>query len=319
MKRREFIAGLGAAAWPAVARAQQALPVMGSLTVGAPETTSPFIAAAFRGLAEAGYVEGQNLIVERRWSGFQLDRLPELAADLVRRKVAVIAAGPDAAVQAAKSATQTIPIVFLSGNDPVEMGFVASLNRPGGNVTGISTRQVEVAAKQLELLTQTVPTAKSIAVLQPPSSVAGQKLQAAANVLGVRLLFPHTTEPSDFEGAFAALVREGAGALLVGGYPLYFQNGDRIVALAARYGVPAMYPNRGHAVAGGLMSYSTDFTDAGRQMGVYVGRILKGEKPADLPVQQATKMELVINLKTANALGVTFPPTLLGRADEVIE
>jgi len=322
MRRRDFIAGLCASAtWPRATQAQRpALPVCGWLMSGTAETARPFLAAVNRGLAEAGYVEGRNLILDRRWIGPDVDRLPAVAADLVRRQVAIIVAGSDGAAQAARAATKTIPIVFMTAADPVELGLLASLDRPGGNLTGISILNADVAAgRQLDLLTNTVPTAKSIAVLTRPSIISVRKLRAAASVLGVRLIVISPRNPSDFEEAFATLVREGAGAVLVGADPVYLQNADEIVALAARHKVPAMYPIREHAAAGGLMSYGTDIPDAYRQYGVYVGRVLNGERPADLPVAQITKMELAINLKTAKELGFTFPLNLLGRADEVIE
>jgi putative ABC transport system substrate-binding protein len=322
MRRRDFIAGLAGSAtlWPIASRAQQpALPAFGSLLTGMPETIRPFLPAVTRGLAEVGYVEGRNFIADRRWVGNDIDRLPAMAADLVRRQVAVIGADTDPATQAAQAATKTIPIVFVTGADPVELGLVASLDHPGGNLTGISIPYTEIVAKQLDLLAKTVPTAKLIAVLTRRAMVSVRKLQVAADVLGVRFLVLNPRNPSDFEDSFATLVRERAGAVLVGPDSLYFQNTDRIVALAARHAVPAMYPIRDHAVAGGLMSYGTDIPDAYRQYGVYIGRILKGGKPADLPVQQITKMELTINLTTARALGLAFPLNLLRRADEVIE
>jgi putative tryptophan/tyrosine transport system substrate-binding protein len=326
MRRREFIAGLGgAAAWPLAVRAQQpAVPVIGYLALPAPDTGRD--TGFHRGLAETGYVEGRNLTVEYRWAEFRLERLRALADDLVRRHVDVIVAIAAPAVFAAKEATNSIPIVFQIGVDPVNTGVVASLNRPGGNLTGFSILLTELAAKRLELLHELVPTATSIAVLVDPERIdfndtEMRELQVAAGILKLQLLVLNARDPSEFEAAFATLVRERAGGLLVSGYQLFGQYSLRLVALAAKYGVPAIYASRVTTAAGGLMSYggSGDIGDVRRQVGVYAGRILKGERPADLPVQQATKIELAINMKTAKALGVTFPLTLLGRADEVIE
>jgi putative tryptophan/tyrosine transport system substrate-binding protein len=324
MRRREFIAGLGgaAAAWPLAARAQRpAMPVIGYL---APSTRDSGRDTGFhRGLAETGYVEGRNLTVEYRWAEFRLERLPALANDLVRCQVDVIVAITGRAVFAAKAATTSIPIVFQIGVDPVETGVVASLNRPGGNLTGFSVPFTALAGKRLELLHEMVPAATSIAFLVDPERTAfndaeTRELQAAARTLGVQLLVLNARDPSEFEAAFATLAGARAGGLLVSGYQLFGQHADQLVALAARYRVPAIFGSRATAVAGGLMSYAgTD--DVSRQVGVYVGRILKGEKPADLPVQQATKVELIINMKTAKALGIEFPTALLVRADEVIE
>jgi putative ABC transport system substrate-binding protein len=276
-------------------------------------------------LGEAGYVEGRNLAVEYRWAEDHLDRLPALAADLVRRQVAVIVApGSTAAALAAKAATKSIPIVFLTGADPVDIGLVASLNRPGGNLTGITSLNVVVAAKRLDLLHQLVPRAALIANLVNPTNPAfaepeTRELQVAARVLGVGFLIVNASDPSEFEAAFATLVRERAGGLLIGGDTLFVGHSDQLVALAARYKIPVIYRSRETTVAGGLLSYGTNFPVVYQQIGVYVGRVLKGEKPSDLPVQQATKIELVINLKVAKALGLTIPETLLATADEVIQ
>jgi putative tryptophan/tyrosine transport system substrate-binding protein len=321
MRRREFIAGLGsAAAWPVVARAQQpAVPVIGYLDAGSPETRRENLAALHRGLSDSGYFEGRNLAVEYRWAEYHNDRLPALAADLVRRQVAVIIGFNSTVASAAQSATKSIPIVFATGADPVDIGLVASLNRPGGNLTGISTLVGAVAYKRLELLHQLVPAASLIAVLTNPTNLVNTDLQPAARTLGVRLLILKASDPSEFEAAFATLVQEGAGGLVVVGQPLFAGHFDRLVALTARHRVPTIYARHEATAAGGLISYGTDFPDAYRQVGVYAGRILKGEKPADLPVQQATKMQLVINLKTAKALGLTIPETLLATADEVIQ
>jgi putative ABC transport system substrate-binding protein len=330
MRRREFIAGLGgaasSAAWPLVARAQQAaMPVIGSLSSQSLETSRERVKAFHRGLAETGYVEGRDVAVEYRWAEGQNDRLPALAADLVRHGMAVIVAmGTTPGALALKAATQTIPIVFLIGPDPVEAGLVASLNRPGGNLTGVTVSNVEVIAKRLELLHELVPSAKSIAFLVNPTNSAATtaetgELQAAARVLGLDLLPLNASTPGEIEVAFANLAVRRAGAILVSGESFFASQVDQVIALAARHAVPAIYGNRAFTAAGGLMSYGTNSRDSDRQVGVYTGRILKGEKPADLPVQQATRVELAINMKTAKALGLTFPITLLGRADEVIE
>jgi putative ABC transport system substrate-binding protein len=326
MKRRTFIAGLGsAAAWPVVARGQAAMPVIGYLDPGSLEMRREVVAGVHRGLAETGYVEGRNLAVEYRWGEDHLERLPALATDLVRRQLAVIVApGSTPAALAAKAATKSIPIVFLTGANPVEIGLVASLNRPGGNLTGITSLNVEVAAKRLELLHKLVPTATSIANLVNPTNPAFaepemRELQAASQILGLRLLNVNASNTGEFEAAFTTLVRERAGGLLIGGDILFVSHSDQLVALAARHRVPVIYRGRDATVGGGLMSYGTNFPVVYQQIGVYVGRILKGEKPADLPVQQVTKVELVINLKTAKALGLTIPETLLATADEVIQ
>jgi putative tryptophan/tyrosine transport system substrate-binding protein len=327
VRRREFIAGLGgAAAWPLAARAQQSsIPVIGYLDSGSRTTGQEVVALVNRGLAEIGYVEGRNLAVEYRWAEDHYDRLPGLAADLVGRQVAVIVApGSTPAALAAKAATNSIPIVFQIGNDPVEIGLVASLNRPGGNVTGISFLNKTVAAKRLQLMHELVPAVTSIAALFNPSNAVGaetqtRELQAAARTLGVHLLILNASDESEFDAAFATLVGERAGGLLVGGDTLFFHHSNKLVALAARHRVPAMFPYREVTAAGGLMSYGGNITDLYRQVGSYTGRILRGEKPADLPVQQTTKFELVFNVKTAKALGLTIPETLLATADEVIE
>jgi putative tryptophan/tyrosine transport system substrate-binding protein len=276
-------------------------------------------------LAETGYVEGRNVAIEYRLAQGQNDRLPALAADLVRRQVAVIASpGSTAAALATKAATRTIPIVFVTGGDPVELGLVRALNRPGGNLTGATFLDVEVAAKRLELLHEVLPAAELIAVLVNPtnpgySEVETKKLQVAARVLGVRLRVLNTSDPSEFEGAFATLGRERAGGLMVVGDALFNDHPDQLVALAARYSLPAMYSSREYMMAGGLMSYGASIIDAWHLAGTYTGRILNGEKAADLPVQQSTKVELIINLKIAKALGLAIPETLLATADEVIQ
>jgi putative ABC transport system substrate-binding protein len=327
MRRRDFIVLMGGAAssplWPRAARAQQRMPVVGYLGTASLEAEREFVAAFHRGLAETGYVEGRNVAVEYRWAESRNDRLPALAAELVRRQVAVIMTGSTPGALAAKAATQTIPIVFGVGSNPVEIGLVASLNRPGGNLTGVSQLNVDLGAKRLELLHELVPAATQIAVLVNPTNPAGEALlkeaQVAARVLGVRLSALNASSESEIEGAFAMLVGQRAGALLMQGDPVFIAQRDRIVALAARHAVPAIYQFREFAAAGGLMSYGASITDSYRLAGVYTGRILKGDKPADLPVQQATRFEMVFNLKTAKALGLTVPTSTLLRADEVIE
>ena len=326
MKRRTFIAGLGsAAAWPVVARAQQAaVPVIGLLSyqsadVDYKNVTVPFL----QGLKETGYVEGQNVAVEYRYAENQLDRLPALATDLVRRRVAVIMASGNEAAAAAKAATTTLPIAFATGGDPVAMGLVASLNRPGANVTGYASLTVELTPKRLQLLREVIPSATRFGVLadptypSTPSTIAD--LQAAARTLGLQLVVVNARTDSDLETAFATFSQQHVGAVLVSNSTLYNRHIEHLAALAARNGLPAMFPLREYALAGGLISYGNRLGYAYHQVGIYTGRILKGEKPADLPVEQSTKLEPVINLKTAKALGLTIPETLLAMADEVIQ
>jgi putative ABC transport system substrate-binding protein len=325
VRRREFIAGLGSAvAWPVVARAQQAaVPVIGFLSTqsadGSKIVTVPFL----QGLKEAGYVEGQNVAVEYRWAANQFDRLPALAADLVRRRVAVIVAGGPEATLAAKTATTTIPIVFTVGADPVALGLVASLNRPGTNVTGSANLWTELAPKQLQLLRELMPDAALFGVLVDPAFLGTPSiiadLQAAARTLGLELVVANARTDSDLETAFATYSQQRVGAVLVGNSTFFSRRMEQLAALAARHVLPAIYPFREYALAGGLMSYGSSLGYFYHQVGINTGRILKGDKPADLPVQQVTKIDLVINLKTAKALGLTIPETLLATADEVIQ
>jgi putative ABC transport system substrate-binding protein len=326
VRRRDLLGLLGGAvvAWPVGARAQQPMPVIGYLSVRSPETDDYRLAGFRQGLNETGYVEARNVAIEYRYAQGRQERLADLAVDLVRHQVSVIAAvaGTPAAF-AAKAASPTIPIVFNLGIDPVHYGLVASLSRPGGNLTGVTTFTAELGAKLLQLLNELVPTAAAIAALVNPTNpytVAETKsLQDGARSLGLELHILPATTASEIDAAFAALVELRAGALVVGADPFLTARKDQIVALAARHTVPAIYNYREEASAGGLMSYGVDLREESRQIGVLTGKILNGAKPADLPVQRAVKLELVINLKTAKALGLTIPQTLLGRADEVIE
>jgi putative ABC transport system substrate-binding protein len=327
MKRRDFLGVLGGAtAWPLAARAQQpTMPVIGFFYLTSPELARENLASFRRGLGETGYIEGRNVAIEYRYAHGKNDQLATLVAELVRRQVSVIVTLESTqGALAAKAATQTIPIVFMQAADPVRIGLVDSLSRPGGNVTGITLMLAEMAGKRLELLLELVPKATSIAYLRNPTTPVfaeseARELQAAARAHAIRLLFLNASRPSDFETAFADLVQQRADALVVSPAVSLLTDPDQIVALAAQHAVPAIYAWRPSMAVGALMSYSTNLPETWRQAGVYTGRILKGEKPADLPVLQPTKFELVINLKTAKALGLTVPQTLQVAADEVIE
>jgi putative ABC transport system substrate-binding protein len=325
LKRRNFITLLGgAAAWPLAARAQQsAMPVVGWLASGSAVASRGLVDEFLRGLKDGGYVEGRNVAIEYRWADGRYERLPALAAELIQRQVTVLATSAPPAAHAAKAATTTIPVVFSIGTDPVTEGLVASLNRPGGNLTGVTQFSTALEAKRLEIIRELVPNAGLIAVLVNPSFAAAKKqvdeVDAAARAIGQRIVVLNAASESEIEAAFGALVQQQAGALLLGSDPFFYNHREQFVALAAQRAVPAIYPWRLFAVIGGLMSYGTPLEASYYQVGLYTGRILKGERPVDLPVHQSTKVELAINLKTAKALGLTFPITLLGRADEVIE
>jgi putative ABC transport system substrate-binding protein len=325
MRRREFITLVGGlAACPIGATAQQAMPVVGCLSAGTAEGFADLLAAFRRGLSEAGFVDGRNVAIEYRWAEEgQYDRLPKLAADLVDRQVAVMFANPIPAALAAKTATATVPIVFAIGSDPVASGLVASMNRPGGNITGVSLLSVELGAKRLELVRELVPNTATMALLvnpnNPSAAAQAKEMRSAAATLGLQSNVLSVDSQKDLDAVFATLVRQRDGALVVSADPFFVSQRDQLVELAARYRVPAIYWIREFAAAGGLMSYGASFADGYRQAGVYAGRILRGERPADLPVVQPTKFELVINLKAAKALGLTLPAGLLSVADEVIE
>jgi putative ABC transport system substrate-binding protein len=322
MRRREFILALGgAAAWPLTARAQQpAMPVVGHLNSGSPDGLMFFVTTFRKGLKENGYIEGQNVAVEYRWAEGQTDRLQALATDLINRHVAAIAADTRSAL-VLKATNTTIPVVFNSGGDPVKLGLVDSLNRPGRNMTGVSFLTTAAVAKRLDLLRELIPTATQIGYLVNPDNfnIEIEEVQAAGRELKLQVLVLDARSERDFDQAFATLRQRRVDALFVGGDPLFLYRRDQIAALAARYAIPTMYNLRQYALAGGLISYGASIEDSLRQAGVYVGRILKGAKPADLPIMQSTTFELVINLKTAKALGLKVPQTLLVAADELIE
>jgi ABC-type uncharacterized transport system substrate-binding protein len=327
MRRRELIKLLGgvAAGLPFAAHAQQkSMPLIGYLGVGLPQLQHPFVVAFREGLKEAGFVDGENLIIEYRWAEEHYDRLPVLAADLVHRKVDVIVATGEPSLRAAAGATSTIPVVFVTGNDPVQSGLVASLARPGGNMTGFTAIATELLSKRFELLSELLPMARTIALLVNPNAASVSEVtirlaQQAASAKGIRLLIVNAGDASDVEAAFASIAQQRADAVMVSADAFFFAQRERIVASAARYEVPAAYELQEFVDAGGLISYGPNVGSLRRQVGVYAGKILKGAKPVDLPIQQPTKFDLMINLKAAKALGLTVPPTLLARADEVIE
>jgi ABC-type uncharacterized transport system substrate-binding protein len=326
MKRREFVTLLGgAAAWPLAAYAQQAaMPLIGFLNAASPQPYARMLSAFLKGLGETGYIEDHNVKIEYRWAKGDVNLLPALAADLVHRKAAVIAATGTPAALAAKAATATIPIVFETGSDPIQLGLIASLSRPGGNVTGITQLGVEVAPKRLEVLNELVPMAKIIALLIDPTDPVSEKtrqgVQAAAQRLGLELHVLNVSTERDLDTVFAKLVPLRAGGLVISGGQFFNSRGKELASRALQHAVPTIFPYRDVAAdAGGLMSYGASLTDAYRLAGIYTGRVLKGENPADLPVQQATKVELIINLETAKTLGITVPLPLIGRADEIIE
>jgi putative ABC transport system substrate-binding protein len=327
MKRREFITLLGGAAavWPLASRAQQAaMSVIGFLSSTSSDPYQPFVVAFLQGLKEVGFIEGQNFTIEYRWADGQYDRLPALAADLVRRQVAVIAVGGGGITAlAAKNATSTIPIVFAFGSDPVKLGLVASLNRPGGNITGASNLAVALGQKRLELLRDLLPKAVAIGFLVNPGSpnVAFDlsDMHTAARTLGQQVTIVNASTEQEIDTAFVTLVQQRVAACVIQPEPFLFSRRDQLIALASRHAIPTVYFDRAFPAAGGLISYGLDFRDVNRQAGIYAGRILQGEKPAELPVVQSTKFELVINLSTAKALGLDVPPQLLARADDVAE
>jgi putative ABC transport system substrate-binding protein len=326
MRRRDFITLLGsaAAAWPIDAHAQQpATPVIGYLNNGSPESDASRLTGLRRGLNETGYVEGRNFVIEYRWAGNQADRLPALAADLVQLRVAVIVSPGLLPTLAAKAATTSIPIVFGVAADPVQLGLVASLNRPGGNLTGLNAFTGELGAKGLALLHELVPSIATIGFLENPNNpifeLTTRDVLAAAPVIGLKVQILKAATDREIDAAFVSLLQARTGALLVGNDPFFNNRIDQLIALAARHAIPVMYPYRESVIAGGLMSYGTSMSEIYRQVGLYAGRILKGEKPADLPVMQATKIELIINLKTAKTLGLEVPAKLLAIADEAIE
>jgi putative ABC transport system substrate-binding protein len=326
MKRREFITLLGStiAAWPVAARAQQSMPVIGFINAASPQKYARPLSAFLKGLGETGYVDGRNVLIKYRWAEGRNDQLPAMVTDLIRRQVTVIAATGTPASLAAKAATATIPIVFQVGTDPVAVGLVASLARPGGNVTGVTNLNTELMPKRLGLLRELMPTVNIIALLVNPTSpnvaeTVSRDLRSAARPFGLQIHILHATTERDFDTVFATLVHLRASALVIAPDTFFISRSEQLAALTVRHAVPAITQFREFTDAGGLMSYGGSFTESARQVGVYTGRILKGAKPADMPVQQITKVELIINLKTAMALGITVPLPLLGRADNVIE
>jgi len=326
LNRRVFVSLLtGAVAWPLIARAQQpAMPTVGYLGSGSKESEDFRVAGLRRGLADAGFIEGQNVRIEYRWADNRAHRLPELAADLARHQVAaIVVLGSVPATRAAKDATATIPIVFEFGADPVRIGLVSSLNRPGANLTGVTSLNVEMDPKRLELLHEVAASANTVAILVNPANPNADKLagdvQAAGRKLGLQVPILHASNASEIDAVFAALAKLGAGGLVIGPDPFLNNSREQLAMLSLRHSLPAIFESRDFAVAGGLMSYGPNLADLYRHAGVYTGRILKGEKPSDLPVVQPTKFEMVINLKTARTLGLEVPPALLARADEVIE
>jgi putative ABC transport system substrate-binding protein len=328
MRRREFIGLVGGVAitWPLASRAQQrAIPVIGYLGAQSPELWASRVRAFRQGLNETGYIEGQNVAIEYRWAEGHYDRYPAFVAEFIANDVTlIVAAGSTPAIVAAKAATATIPIVFLTAADPVQAGFVSSLNRPGGNLTGVTALSLELTSKQLELLHEFVPTAKVVGLLLNPTNpvlaeAQSKDMPATARRLGLELPILHARSEAEFDSVFASLVQLRAGGLVIGGETLFTTGSEKLAALSLRHAMPAIYQFREFAAAGGLISYGASLLDAHRLTGVYAGQILRGEKPADFPVQQATKLELVINLKAAKTLGLTVPPSLLARADEVVE
>ncbi|MFZ1951200.1 MAG: ABC transporter substrate-binding protein [Pseudolabrys sp.] len=327
MQRRDFITLLGGAVavWPLAARAQQpAMPVIGFINAASAQSYTRQLAAFLKGLGEAGYADGRNVAIEYRWADGQNDRLSAMVADLVRRQVAVIAATSTPAAVAAKAATTTIPIVFETGGNPIQIGLVTSLSRPGGNVTGVTSSNVEVAPKRLELLHELLPTVRVMALLVDPNDPTTAKFTvsevlAAAHTFGLELHVLNASSESDINEVFAKLIQLGAGGLVVGGGAFFISHREQLAALSVRHAVPVAFEHREFTAAGGLLSYGSDIRESYRLTGIYTGRILKGDKPSELPVQQATKVELYINLKTAKTFGLNVPNTLIGRADEVIE
>jgi len=327
VRRREFITLMGgaAAAWPLAARGQQpAMPVIGFINAASADDYRPMLVAFRKGLEESGYVEGRNVAIEYRWADGRIERLPAMAADLVHRRVKVIAATSSPAALAAKAATGTIPIVFETGTDPIQLGLVASLRQPGGNATGVTQINVEVAPKRLQYLHELIPGARVVALLLNPAdagvtNATATELEAAARLLGLELRVLNASSDSEIDVAFSKLSQSRAGGLVIGGGTFFVSRRERLGMLTVRHAVPTIFQYREFVTAGGLMSYGSDIADAYRLAGLYTGRVLKGDKPGELPVQQATKVEFYINLRTAKTLGLTVPPTLLGRADEVIE